>query len=76
MLPTVMLWIFFSVTSIILHEVFPIFFILFCNCILFKFIGISEHTEIAILMSNSVVTSFVSGQNIKSVTEKLLVKLL
>lgn len=65
---TVILWL-FLVTYIVLHEVFPPFKI-FCNCVLFRFIGISECTEIAILMSKSAMTNFFSGQSIRSLSPR------
>lgn len=50
--------------------IFPQGGFFFCNCILFGFIGISEHVGIAILISNSVVTNLVlvSSQNVKSLS--------
>lgn len=43
----------------------------FCNCILFRFVGISEHIGIAILISNLVANFIlVSGQNVKSLSPR------
>jgi len=68
MLSTVILWLFFLNNVQYSQSISPRLF--FCNWILLRFIDISKHTGIAILIPNPVVINFVfvSGRNVKSLS--------